>query len=664
MTRLYLFNEMIANFFQSIPRTIWIITGLTFAVALVFGFDLTPWVRGGYGWRWQWIPAPLERVLPLLLASLIYLIGVLMLLRRKRPATRLILLWSIIGTIALSLAITHAREGDAFFTLFARTVYGGTTGQHWSATQIDWSDDTWLEWTTVMQDLGGHLGTAPPGLSMFYAGVNDLLDGTPITDPLHREFLLYQCHNYDLLSYTPAQWASALFGMMMPLWAGLTVIPLYAVSKRLFDDRRYAVYTALSWTLVLGMLAFTASWSTFFPFFAILAFWLLVIGLETTKIRHIWWIFLAGLATGIAHFINFAFLPLLGLFGLYTLGHYWIQVRNTTQPLRIWDILRPSILVGIYFGLGLILPWVVFWLAGGSTVIDILQTSFDYHLDLDRPLWFWAGMHLWDWSVFTSLALAIVWLVAIGHWWRNRRDTQLPLLSITLLVTILIMTLSGTTRGESGRIWLFMSPFMIIAGIDGLRRISSQANDTGKAFGVIMVANIAMMIVVSANLLLMTTPLVSPPLAPQVTVDRQVYARFEVNDSPAFDLTGWSSEIVNTDDRQAIRLSLQWQGVAQVTEAHLFGAFLINPAGEVVNFTNWQPNERADYRYPTTCWTPNTTIGDSIDLPLPDGAESGDWWVSLAAFGEQSDHPEGRLSVTYAGNPDDVQIGLGPITVE
>ena len=647
---------------HSIPRSIWLITGFMLIVMLVFGFDLTPWVRGGYGWRWFYIPPAFERVIPLLSVALIYLIGVFSLLRRTRQLTGLILLWSIIGTIALSLAVLHAREGDALFTLFARTVSSGATGQHWSATQIDWSTDSWLNWTAEMPRLGSHLGTAPPGSTLVYGGINDLFADSPITDPLHRQFLLYQCHNYDMLTYTPVEWASAVFGMMMPLWAGLTVIPLYKVSKRFFGDRRYAIYVALSWAIVPGMLGFAASWSTFYPFFSVVAFWFLSIGLESKNIKHALWILLTGLAVGIALFVNFAFLPLLGLFGIYTLGFYLNKSKAETWRAKIWDILRPSVMVGVYFGIGVITPWLIFWLAGGSNLIDILKTSFDYHFILDRPLWFWAGMHIWDWAVFTGLALALLWLVGIGHWWRNREQSQAPLLSITLLITVLIMTLSGTTRGESGRIWLFLSPFMIIAGIDGLRRIAHESRE--RAWGFILVANTGVMVVVTANLMLLTTPLVSPPPAPQASVDRQVYAEFSINADSAFNITGWSNQIVTTDGGRAIRLNLQWQGVNQATEAYIFGAFLINPNGEVVNFTNWQPNESGDYRYPTTCWEPDAIIGDSIDLLLPDDAESGDWWISLAVFGEQSDHPEDRLRVTYAGNPDDVQIGLGPIPVE
>ncbi|MDX1993034.1 MAG: hypothetical protein SF029_11620, partial [bacterium] len=55
-----------------------------------------------------------------------------------------------------------------------------------------------------------------------------------------------------------------------------------------------------------------------------------------------------------------------------------------------------------------------------------------------------------------------------------------------------------------------------------------------------------------------------------------------------------------------------------------------------------------------------------LPAPLSDGSASGEYWLSLAAFGDES-QPEGRLRVSLPGGaPDgapDVQVGLGPIAI-
>ena len=92
---------------------------------------------------------------------------------------------------------------------------------------------------------------------------------------------------------------------------------------------------------------------------------------------------------------------------------------------------------------------------------------------------------------------------------------------------------------------------------------------------------------------------------------------------------------------------------------------MVSPEGETTESLLWQPGESygKEQQYPTTCWRPDTTIEDVIKLPLPDEATSGDWWISLSVFGDET-QPDGRLAVsTYAAEPD-IQVGLGPVQVD
>ncbi|HRL12958.1 MAG TPA: hypothetical protein PKX07_13830, partial [Aggregatilineales bacterium] len=60
---------------MKLPRALWIMSLLTLVVAAAFAVDLTPWLRGGFGWRWQYAPAFDARVLPLLIAAVVYVAG-------------------------------------------------------------------------------------------------------------------------------------------------------------------------------------------------------------------------------------------------------------------------------------------------------------------------------------------------------------------------------------------------------------------------------------------------------------------------------------------------------------------------------------------------------------------------------------------------------------
>jgi hypothetical protein len=51
-----------------------------------------------------------------------------------------------------------------------------------------------------------------------------------------------------------------------------------------------------------------------------------------------------------------------------------------------------------------------------------------------------------------------------------------------------------------------------------------------------------------------------------------------------------------------------------------------------------------------------------VSLELPENAQIGDWWLSLAAYGDTTS--DSRLSVTQPDGAQDWQIGLGPVRVE
>ena len=611
----------------------------TLVVALLIAVNASEWLRGGFGWRWNYELAPLARLLPLILTSAVYVFGALWLTRRTKNAAP-VLAWAVIGGVALALAGTAARQPDVGYELFTRTA-SLATGQQWAAAQVDWASGEWRSWAGVMTRLGGRVTNIPPGAPILYAALSDVLERVPtLAKPIQNWLIAYQCNNYELLAYSPGLWASSLLGMLMPLWAALTALPIYGLARRFIGaDARYA---ALWWALVPAVIVFVASWSTIYPLLAVLCFWALAKGLDSE--RGVFWLVLSGVLYGVGVFINFALIPLPLLLGLYTLGNRLLVNRRGIVT---------AITAGILFGVGMILPWLVYWLVSGETFFDLLSASMQFHLNLDRPYLFWVGMHLWDWLLWTGVgfgALGIVYL------WKARSQniTRLAALAGSLALTMLILILSGTARGETGRVWLFFSPFLLIVGAGALRQLKMPR------FGALTATQAVYAIAIVASLNAMTTDLLPPPSAPQVSVSRLVDATFSDGSQDIFRLTGW--DYTATDDGFDLRLN--WQGLNQTTTPYWFGAALVSPSGETVGVDAWQPG--GEVRYPTTCWANQATIGDTIHIALPADAPSGDWWLSLAAYPGTAylgTGGEGQLTVTQARQPPDTQIGLGPITI-
>jgi hypothetical protein len=628
---------------RALPRPLLLIVGLSLLLALVLLVDLVPFLRGGFGWQWPYDPVALARVLPLIMATGIYVVGAWWLLRRTR-GDRLLILWSFIGVVALSIAGLWLRSDDALYELFVRTASGVTTGQHFAGVEIDWSNPQWVNWPVTVQPFvgrSGHIVLSGPALPLFYGALNNALEQAPaISAPLQRALLYYQCRNYDLLAYSPAEWASAWFGMLMPVWAALAVIPLYAVTRRLTgtEGARLAVGW---WPLIPALILFTPTWNTVYPLFALIAFWMLLRGLQGAAV----WLIASGLVCGLLTFANFSLVPLLGLFGFYALLNAFSRRQRWYQP----------IIVGLWFAVGLIAPWLIYWLASGLTPLDLLNHAMANHLILERPYLPWLWLHSWEWALLTGIPVLVLWLLFAA---RRRLQSPVDVLAWALLLTMLTLVFSGTARGETGRVWLFFVPFVLICAAgqvtQGWRGIWGEINDAGNWLAV-SIGQAALLIVVCAVWLLINAPnMTPPPSAPgPVLAERLSGATFENK----FQLAEWDAQRVGDH----IELRLNWQPVQQMTTAYWFAALLVAPDGSLPqDSVVWQALDTA---YPTTCWKAGEMVGDTIHLPLPDDVQSGEWWISLSVFGDK-EQPEQRLSVVLHDGTTDHQIGLGPVPIQ
>ncbi|NWF67874.1 MAG: hypothetical protein HXY40_02195 [Chloroflexi bacterium] len=647
---------------MKLPRSILVIITLAAVLALLLALDAWPYLRGGFGWRWPYETAPLLRAVPLLGALVIYVSGASMLLRRSQAVWPL-LLWALLGAALLPVCVTLVRADDVVFELFARTASGLPTGQHLTAAQLGWDAPEWRDWPGYVarpELAASHIGVAPPGLPLLYAVLNQLLDITPaLSQPLYRALLPYQCHNYNLLGYTPGEWASAWLGILMPVWAALAVLPLYGVARRLAGTRMYARGITLWYPLIPSIAMFAGTWSTFYPVLMLCVWWALVAGLQRRAVLPL---LLAGALMGTALFLNYTFVPLLGVVGLYTLLYYGlVERRQPNPPPLYWPVL-----VGVWFGLGMLLPWALYGLWSGDAPWEVVRASLGLHLDLDRPYLPWVFIHYWDWTLFNGFVLLLLCYWGL-YLWRRQRAQSAPLVSLSLLTCVIFLAVSGTGRGEAGRVWLPFTPLALLGAAEALGYIL-QGGEWKRVWLALTGAQALLLLVLAVCLNVMAHDFSAPPAAPVAAENLQpVNAVFSSSAGGSFRLEGWQA----TAQDDAVTLDLRWWGLQQPTAAYWFSVLLVAADGRVYTTGVWQPggvlvaaDSEQDARgaFPTTCWLPNTVIGNRIVLPLPENAATGDWWLSLAAFGDEGTTDE-RLRVQLPDGSEDGQIGLGPVAV-
>lgn len=624
------------------------ILGFSALWAVLLAWDIVPQLRGDYGWRWPYevVNEP-ARLLPLALTLAIYLVGVWRLWSHR---ARWLLLWSFGATLALTLAVLFVRS-DPFFELYSVTLSGETGGWHYAAARITDLPAALRDWPSVMKRstaFSSHMGISPPGMVVGYYAAAQLLENIPGLGQLLGEPLrAAQCHNYRVLDYSSAQFASAWLGILIPVWGALTVVPLYALGRRLFD-RQTAQWSVVWWPLLPGLLMFAPLPNMFYPFPTVISVLCLIVGLQRGQLR---WVLLAGALTSFLTFLTFTFMPLI-LLEFLLIGGFWLLQRQAGT------VAHRSQRMLIGFGAGLASIWVMAYLVSGASFVAIFQAALGAHLDLDRPYLPWLILHPNDFFMFagwpvTLLALAGIG-VSVGQAWRSRALTSAQVLTFALSLTLFALNFSGTLRGEAGRILMFLAPFwLLIAG----HVVSMDQNGRGLRLGWVVTVSEAVLLLSMVAVLAVggsdfrpapvaPAPLAAPMLQPSGA--RQAVFGGGVR------LNGFAGRIDRA--QQTLTLWFDWSAERQMTVPYYLSIIPVSPAGRAAPEAILR--QPFDQQYPMTCWRPeNGHLYDRLVFPLDDAAQPGEWWVSLALV--NGDTGEKLPAILPDGTQDD-QVGLGP----
>ncbi len=319
-----------------------------------------------------------------------------------------------------------------------------------------------------------HVKTHPPGTILFFYLVNRAVHKSPgLANALTR---LMGWGSGDGLSELREQVqgntgvrlnddtdlvGAAAAGYLLPLIGSLGILPLFLLTRRLFDER-----TAWAATL-LGLVA--PSFNVFFPVvdqvyltLAITVMWLLANGLgrqqgEVGKLGD-WEMAAAGVVLALGLFMTFSFLALLFLCVL------WIGIASCRQRNVLLKRLVP-------FVAGLMLPLILLYLLFGLNLVTVLKIALTAHGGVTERRWrgVWLAGNLIDFFVFIGLPIALLFMVSCWHcvkqWFRAANVSErspADALLLSYVVTLLLLDVSGVVRGEVARIWMFLMPAPLV----------------------------------------------------------------------------------------------------------------------------------------------------------------------------------------------------------
>lgn len=633
-----------------------IIITLSLLWAIILVLNLIPQLRGDYGWRWPYaVPHDVARVWPFATSLGLYLLGARWFLRKARA--RSLTVWAMLGSVALTLTGLYAAY-DPFYQLYSITIGVVAGGWHYAASHIADLGATLRIWPAYMAEaahtVSSHLGIAPPGAVVAYATANKFFAYVPsLANALGRPLRALQCHQFALLNYTNAEFASVWLGILTPLWASLAILPIYYFGRRIYGDLA-ARWSIIWWPLVPGFLMFTPTPYTLYPLFSVI-----IIGLTIEGLRHDRpvWLWLAGLITSAMTFLTFAFSPLLLMAGLLALGIYWTQ-----SPKLSWHW---PFRMGLWFGAGLATVWVVYYALTGVTIWAIFQQARVAHLALGRPYWPWLILHLNDVFMFTGWPLSL--LAGLGLWRalrsvRTNRSLAIgDLLIGSMFIALIAIDLAGVLRGETGRILLFLSPFILFAAAD---TFATSANATRVGWSITL-AQAVMAFVMVLFLRVISSEFYTPPPAAPPTVQPPTDTGFPSGAvfANALQLESFAGHVATHPDatgrpQRVLELWLDWQSTGQVDVPYYLSLIPVAPGGQAAPAAELK--QPFDGAYPTTCWLPSSgPIQVQVEVPLFSAQPQGDWWVSLALIDGQTGN---KAAVGLPNGLSDDQVGLGPFT--
>ena len=284
------------------------------------------------------------------------------------------------------------------------------------------------------------LGTKPPGYILFYTILRDVsaLSGSA-----------------DCATILPI-WILLLF----PLLAALSLLPLAGLAHRLNLFEGFPLAGMLLFFMPNMLFFSLIADQAIYPLLFTLTLWLTV---ETTH-RSNWHLaFLLGMLLYLDVLMSFSLLPLLGFVGL------WFLLSLINTPSSKKPLLKLVFCVALGFGC----LYLAFLAAGGYNVWVRYQNAFSSHRAI-KPVYtnldFFTSIFLNSfefvyWTGFPVCLLALTgFIFAIRHP-SNRQRPLAALFALSFGGMIIVLNLVGQTRGEVGRLWLFLAPCMaLLAG--------------------------------------------------------------------------------------------------------------------------------------------------------------------------------------------------------
>jgi hypothetical protein len=421
---------------------------------------------GGTGAYYLHVPAPpLYRMLPLLaVVAAGALLVARSLLRPQAAGWRSVAVLVVLGYLMqLSALWLHADNPSAEVTT---RVYGHVYGGYVTAVDRAHASTFFGDYAGLLRTRHGealcpvHCGTHPPGIVLALwvpvAALRELPAGTTdsvadfLSDDLSAELP-------PALS-APGRIVTWLSGHLTMLLAASIVVPLFALARRLADPRHALALAALG-LATPAMIHFAPVYDQLWALAGAVLVYLALRGLGARE-RPLRWGLAAGVVLGAATFGSLQLWVLAIPLAAMAVAALRGSLPGAPQPdpiasrrhLARWALAAAA---------GCAAPWLLAWV-GGLDVPAVIDATRENHVAStigSRPYWPWVVFDLTDYAQLVGLPLVAVAVATTV----SRRGGRANLYGLLFVGLVLALDVSGSVRGETGRIWMFVTPLALAA---------------------------------------------------------------------------------------------------------------------------------------------------------------------------------------------------------
>ncbi len=463
-----------------------------------------------------------------------------------------------------------------------------------------------------------HLTTHPPGNILYLWLWRKGFEALPgLAHTVAHWLRGYNCADLAFVTLPDAHIAAALGQISVPLFSGLTVLPLYAWAKRLGSPRT-GWRAASLFALVPALSLFTLRWDSLYPLYAATAFALLQRGLSENKLH--WW-FLAGLVVSIASFCSFGNAPLAPGMALYAALYLGSQ-----GPRALWQAWRgwAALLLGGYS------VWGVFHLTTGVAFWDLLAITGEIQAALRTAYSYgrWLFYNACDILVFVGVPVGVWFMVEAIRAWKKalrRRQTSAELPALVVSGILVIINVAGVSPGEVGRLWMLWMTGLVVAAALGLQHQSEEQRRSryAKIVGLMALQNLWM------SLFLRVSPTGMPGYTPRQPGNPSIPTSLDVTFDQNIRLVGYAVEPAQAQPGAIINVKLYWQADNRPDLPYTVFVHLMDEKGGLQAQDDSMP---AANTLPTSCWLPGEVVEDVHSVTVPAHAPTGDYAVHVGIY--------------------------------